>query len=209
MSSVRAKLSIILKADDVVVAETEDAALWQRVLAVINGARDALPVSAVGGMSPASDVTNGSANLQTPDPKDPVGRFAAQVGVSVEEIQGAFSPSNNPPYLHLDSHCWEAMKEQLPERGTTAVGPIALAGTVLALWLRSSSQGQATQALAQDVLATIGLRDKNASRTVGRVSWLQTRSGGQLLINPAAISRASLLARCFATKDWSAWNSAG
>jgi len=36
MASVKASLIITLKANDVVVAELEDAALWQRILAAIN-----------------------------------------------------------------------------------------------------------------------------------------------------------------------------
>jgi len=216
MSIVRAKLSVLLKADEVVVAETEDAVLWQKVLAAINGGSELLlnppnpaaashtPTPTPAAASPTPAAFAGTAMVSN----EPLARFAAQIGAEVDAVEGAFSPSDVAPYLHLDSHCWEAMKDQLPERGAAAIGPIALAGTVLALWLRSSSQTAATQALAQDVLGTIGLRDPNASRTVGRVPWLQTRAGGQLLINPASISRASLLARCFATKDWAAWKAA-
>jgi hypothetical protein len=36
MASIKATLTVALKANDVVVAELEDPALWQRVLAAIN-----------------------------------------------------------------------------------------------------------------------------------------------------------------------------
>lgn len=43
MTVKRAKLTIILKADDTTVAEAEDAALWQQVLAAIHGGNGEIP----------------------------------------------------------------------------------------------------------------------------------------------------------------------
>ena len=43
MTAVKAKLMVILKADEVVVAEVEDPVLWQHALTVIHGGKPELP----------------------------------------------------------------------------------------------------------------------------------------------------------------------
>lgn len=212
MTSVKAKLSILLKADEVVVAEVEDAQLWQRVLTAINAGQSDLASAPrasevlVGVAAPSSgreSAQNGEVG------NGPVDRLAQQLGVARELLEGACSPSADAPYMHLDSHCWEDMKRQLPERGPTAIAPIVAAATLLALWFRAASLGNPTQAQAQAVLDTIGVRDRNASRGIGRASWLQSRGGGQVQLNPAQISRATTLARCFCARNWADWQQSG
>jgi hypothetical protein len=203
MTSVKASLVVTLKANDVVVAEVEDPALWQRVLTAINNGKSTLDPSArIPGAPGRSDseecsaVNNGSG---------PLNQFAAQLGIDVAQIQGACAPSTDVPYMHLDLHCWEVMKKQLAKRGPFAISPIVAVATLLGLWFHKTGLGNPTQAQAHAVLETINVTDKNASRSIQNTSWLQGRSGGQIVLNPAEISKAVRLARCFCIKDWTEW----
>lgn len=197
--SFKAQLKVILTANDTVVAEVEDALLWQRVLTAINQGGSG-PLLDTAAPAPAGPTVAFDAPPRQVD--DPVGKFAQAVGVPREVVEGACSPAAEPPFLHLDMHCWEEMKRQTPERGPTAVSPMALAATLLALWFRAANLGNATQAQAQGVLRTINMRDQNASRGIQRADWLQARSGGVIVLNPAQASKAIALARAFSTKDW-------
>jgi hypothetical protein len=97
------------------------------------------------------------------------------------------------------------MRSQLPKTGATAITPIAASATLLALWFREAGLGNATQSQAQAVLDTIGIRDQNPSRGIKNSDWLQRRARGQIVLNPAAISKATLLAKCFCSKSWKEW----
>jgi hypothetical protein len=193
--SVKAKLKVILQADETIVAETEDAVLWQKVLLAINQG---------GG-------ENFTPNTQTPNRTDFLGdqgtgnaidKLAQQLGLAREAVEGACAPSTDEPYLHLDVHCWEVMKSQTPERGPTAYSPMAIAATLLTLWFRAAGLGNPTQAQAQAVLETIGIQDRNASRGIQRSEWLQARPGGAIVLNPAQASRAVNIAKSFCAKNW-------
>lgn len=193
--SIKARLRIVLQADETVVAESDDAALWQKVLVAINsgGADFAGPRTA--------EIVSSTAPMSA-DSSDPLGRFATELGLSREEVQGACSPSLEAPYMHLDIHCWEAMKKQTPERGPTAYSSMAVSATLLALWFRASGLGSPTQAQAQVVLGTIGIKDQNPARGVERSEWLQSRAGGTIVLNPAKVSQAIALAKSFCSKNW-------
>ena len=207
MSSVKAILSVILKANEVVVAEVEDATLWQNVLTAIN--------SGISHLDPPPDQTKTDPNTLAGNPRagfgglnadsGPLGQLAQQLGLDTAFVQGACSPTTEAPYLHLDSHYWEEMKKQVPQRGPLSIAPIIAPATLIALWFGKANLGIATQAQAKAVLATINLEDPNASRSIQNTSWLQSRAGGQIVLNPAEISKAVKLAKCFCSKDWSAW----
>ena len=208
MSQFKARLSVVLKANEVVVAESEDPGLWQRVLAAINsGSTDslgALPAEAPGQMvtpPPAEAASVGS----TTKGNGPLSQFAARLGLTSETVEGACAPTLKEPFLHLDMHAWSAVKQQLPERGTKALSPIAVAGTLLALWAKEAGLATPTQSQALKVLATISLQDKNPSRGIRSSTWLQARPGGQIVLNPASIQKALLLAKCFCSQDWKPW----
>jgi hypothetical protein len=195
--SVKAKLRIILQADDTVVAEVEDPGLWQKVLLAINqGNAESL-----------------HSELHLADLRKPLGpdlnfggdaieKLATELEVTREVLEGACAPSTAEPYMHLDVHCWEAMKQQTPERGPSAYSPMAIAATLLTLWFRKANIGNPTQAQAQAVLGTINLQDKNASRGIQRSEWLQMRPGGTIVLNPAQASKALAIAKSFCTKNW-------
>ncbi len=213
MTGVKAKLRVVLQADDTVVAESEDARLWQQVLLAIN--------KGAGGDPPPFDDHRPSGAVTTAHMRrdhvaalaeagDLVGRFAHNIGLDVSLVEGACAPSITAPYLTLDLHCWDTMKSQTAARGPDAIGAIAIAATLLALWKRAANLGNATQAEAQKVLATIDLRDPNATRTIKNSEWLQSRAGGVVVINPAKAKRAAAITRAFCTQDWSdpAWKGA-
>lgn len=196
----KAKLCVILKADETVVAEIEDAKLWQKILGHIN--RGTAETDPELDMDEEDDALEDS-NRAKPNSDAAVARFAKDLGVTLTEVTGALAPSKNAPYLVLDRHCWNAMKKGTSQRGPGAVSPSALAGTLLALWFKSASlDGSATQALAADVLKTIEVIDKNPSRGIKNTKWLQARAGGVIVVNAAEYDQALRVAKSFCKKDW-------
>lgn len=204
MSGVKATLKVVLQANDTVVAESEDAALWQRVLLAINkgnlGESGALALEE--GIPPIRKQGPTRTHLDS-SADDEVSRFAEVLGISSETLVGACAPAKESPYLTLDMHCWNTLKEQTPPRGQGSVSPMALAGTLLALWMQTARLGNATQAEAQKVLGTINLRDSNAVRSIKSTEWLQGRAGGVIVVNPAKSKKAVAVARAFCEQDWS------
>jgi hypothetical protein len=203
------ELKVVLQADETVVAESDDAALWQRVLLAINSgdiaslAPPPAPTKTAGSRGIEGSSVQTSQFDAIPDGVDEaVVRFAKNINASVEQVLGACSPSRESPYLTLDMHCWNSFKDETPARGPGSVGPMAMAATLLALWAQASKFGNATQAEAQKVLATINLRDPNAARAVAGTEWLQGRPGGVVVVNPARIRRAAALVRAFCQQDW-------
>lgn len=206
-----ASLRVVLYADTVVVRQSSDPSLWQDVLAAING-RSALklPVNEEeeqGGEAkrPAEQKVGRSAPASG---NTPLEKFSSDIGVSIEEVQGACDPKATEPYLILDHDAWEAFKTQLGDRGPQAVAPAAAASTLLALWFKySNGQANATITQAQLVLKSLSIRDANAARGIKRCDWLQPRASGQVILNPAKITRAKLFAKCFCSQNWAEWKS--
>ncbi len=174
MSSVKAALTVTLKADEVVVAEIEDAALWQQVLTAINTGSANLHNQAPTPMAAGARATD-STQPPVSTENNALGQLASQLGIDVAQVQGACSPSVDDTFMRLDLHCWEEMKKQIPNRGPLSVAPIAVPATLLALWFSKAGLGSPTQAQAQTVLGTISLRDPNASRSIQNTVWLQSR----------------------------------
>ena len=195
----KAKLTVVLKADSTIVAESDDALLWQKVLAAIQGGAALVSPTVAGKSETQEDLGDGKG-----DHSDrAIVNFAKSINVSVEAVTGALSPSREAPYLHLDHHCWAQMKKGTPKRGMGSLSATGLAGTLLALWFKEAKMDiQATQALAADVLDTINVKDPNASRGIKNTKWLQGRSGGAVVINAAEIGNAIDVARSFCTKQW-------
>lgn len=192
---VKAKLKVVLQADDVVIAESEDSALWQRVLRAIHA-----PSSSAADVFSEDHPETLDRPPKPPDAStDSVAGFARWIGVKLEKLEGACSPTLDSPFLQLDPHCWEAFRKGLPERGRNAIGPMQLAGTLLALWFRHARLGNPTQAQGQAVLDTIGVTDKNPSRAIRNCEWLQLRNGN-FQVNPAMISRAIEVARAYCSR---------
>lgn len=200
--AVKAELRVILKANDVEVAESQDPIIWQRVFAAITGGI-ASDLPAV--VTPVPDGAQPPAPASTRDTSGPVNRLAAAVGIDPALILGSCGPITTAPFVQLDAHAWEAMKKALPQRGTRALAPIQLSATLLGLWFNYANLGTPTLAQAQAVLATINQRDTNAARGLSKADWLQVRPGGSYNVNPAHTSRAIAIAKSYATRDWSTY----
>ncbi len=193
--AVKAKLKVILHADNVLVAESEDPVLWQRVFSAISSGNTSL--SDIGEDSGGSDEVNNQDDSGQNVAGKGIKSFAKEIGISRDEAEGAFGPSSEAPFIHLDPHLWESLKKNTPQRGPSSVAPIALAGTILSLWFRHAGiEGAPTIKQCQEVLKTIDLRDQNANRSLRNTEWLQTRGNG-IVINPARRSRAINLALAY------------
>jgi len=197
MGVAKAKLIITLKANDTIVAEVEDAILWQKVLAAIH--QPQVPIN-VGSERPEKISESSETDIAD---NTPIEKLAKRLGVSRDILVGAVDPSLEPPYLILDFNCWERMKKQLPVRGPGSISPTALVGTMLCLWFREASLGNPTQSQVAGILKEINVLDKNPSRGIKGSSWLQSRGNGIIVLNPAEISKAVGIMKSFCTKKWS------
>lgn len=197
--ALKAKLKVQLFAGETMVAESDDEKLWQVVLNAISTG-DAI---SIGGQ--ARDEASGNkeevrkpegASSENPQPKGAVDKFAMELGVSREELIAACSPSTDAPYIHLDHHCWEALKKNTPQRGAGAVASIVLSATLLALWVKHASLEAPSNSDAQNVLKSINLNDKNPVRGIKKCEWLQSRNG-KISLNPARVSKAIEVAKAY------------
>jgi hypothetical protein len=196
--TVKASLKVQLTAEDVLVAESEDPELWRKVLSAIqrsgNAPEDLLHHERSDSLEEI--LPSGAKEKSERGLKD----FADEVGVTEEEIEGACGPREQAPYLQLDEHYWEALKQKTPARGPNAVSPLALTGTMLCLWFKHAGvAGNPTVGQCQAVLGTIKLRDANAMRSVKNCEWLQIRGNG-VIINPTQRSKAIRIVKAYCLK---------
>jgi hypothetical protein len=201
--TVKAKLQVLLKADDVEVAHSEDAGLWQSVLLAITANR---PLSDTDhARQRSAQEVGGSGGEGGPSSSGPLMKMAGALGIDAQLLTGACNPTVDAPFITLDAHRYEAMRRSLPARGTKSISNIQLAGTLLALWFYYAGLGNVSQAQAQAVLGPLGVRDPNPGRGIANAEWLQTRAGGQFALNPAEISTATTIVRSFCKKEWAAF----
>lgn len=198
-NAVKAKLKIQLLAEKVLVAESTDEKLWRKILAAMQGDGD------VAESDDTEDLGSGarSASSSTSRKKGQKGLagFAADLGLDEDVVEGACSPSDEAPFIHLDDGCWESLKKNTPERGSKAVAAINLAATLLCLWFKHSGQDvNPTAVQAKAVLQTIGVSEKNPSRAVKNCEWLQSRGGG-IQLNPARVSKAKAIVRAYCSQE--------
>jgi len=197
---VKAKLRIELFAEEVVVAESDDTALWNRVFsAIATGNPELQPGDQNGGEQGTGDAID--PGKRGGSSKSFVEKFARELGVEVDELVGACNPEDEAPYIHLDEQYWETLRGHTGSRGKNAVAPVALAVTFLALWVKHRGENAIpTVADGKSVLDTIHLQDKNPSRSLRNCDWLQERGGGWV-INPAMRSRAVKLAKAYIKRE--------
>lgn len=177
-------LEIVLKAKGVEVATSRDAGIWLTTMGLISGVAPAPGISKVRENPPEEE---------TPEKpgSDLVERFAQELGVQRIVLEGAAGPSSEAPYIHLDHRYWAALKNTT---GTKSVAPVVLAATLLLLWDRHAKIGDVTLRMCGDVLRTIDLTTKNATRAFKNCDWIQLR-GSTYKLNPALIGTAEELAR--------------
>jgi hypothetical protein len=217
---VKATLRLVLQANDVVVAESIDPALWSQTLASITGgdiqapqqapapapapAPGAAPALAVAPAPETPDVVASLPRMAEPSaatagvdwPSVALEAFATELQLPPAVVKAACDPITTPPYLHLDVHAWETFKRNTGARGSHAVPQIVLSSALLLLWFRQSGQLTVTVDQAQAVLKTIGLRDKNVGRGLKNCNWLQVRDD-TIRLNPTKFSTALALARAY------------
>jgi hypothetical protein len=182
--SITAKLEIILKAGETIVATSNDPKLWQYVLSAINSPIEAIPSFA------EIDIQNANR------PNDLVTKLAEQLDVSVEVVKGACSPTSEAPFICLDKHHWEALVKNHPGRGKNSIAPSAIAATVLVLWADIAKLDKPTPRSVGMVLRTIDKVDSHISRGLENCEWLQLRNGF-ISINPAKVSAAIAVVRAY------------
>ncbi|MGA7748710.1 MAG: hypothetical protein WCA63_01050 [Gallionella sp.] len=195
--TVKAKLTIILKANDTVVAEIDDSNLWQQVLSAVNSGKQ-LNVDSTPDSHQSANQKGGIDRLGVTS--SDLSRFADELGVSQAVVKGACGPTTGSPFIHLDKHHWEALKKSTPERGAKAVGSVVLAATLLVLWKEKAELGVTTMKEVTSVLDTIGVPAQNASRSIDNCEWLQLRSGS-IVLNPAQTSKAIAVAKAYCMKE--------
>lgn len=196
--AIKAHLKMILTADEVVIAETEDPRLWQAALHWIQG----------GGSDPRLErcpVESGAAVDWAPEQERAAIRsLADDLGLAPADLLSACHPRMIPPYIFLNRRYWEAFKRQTAARGRTAISNVVLAATLLLLWSDKIHLDRITLRDGMAVLRTIAARDDHASRALGNCPWLQ-RSMGRITLRPEGMPRALAVARAFCTQtvpDW-------
>jgi hypothetical protein len=185
-------LVVKLYVGNVLVDESTDVGLWQRVLSEIKGV-------------PAPEVTAKFLDKKpaTAAPVAAVGgakAFADAIGITLEELIGGLDPGSEPPYIGLDSRCWEALKKNTPPRGQGSVSQTVLAATALVMWKAHQEFGDVTVAAVKAVMATIELDDGNAIRSIGNCDWLQMK-GNRVVLNPSRLTPALAVLRAYCRRE--------
>ncbi|MFC2078600.1 hypothetical protein ACFLSZ_01315 [Candidatus Bipolaricaulota bacterium] len=196
--AIKAKLKLLLTADDVVVAESDDPQIWQAAFQAIQGAN----VEQVLGAKDSEP--NRGIDWVPEEERTAILSLADDLGIEPQDLLSACHPRMIAPYIFLNKHYWEAFKHQTAERGRTAVSNAVLAITLLLLWGEKIHLDRIALRDGMAVLRTIAARDDHASRAVENCPWLQ-KSMGRLVLNPEKISRATAVARAFCTRTAPEW----
>jgi hypothetical protein len=190
--AITATLKIVLYANEVPVAESEDAALWHKALGAINGLKPSDNQQALGSLDIQGIIPSNAS--------DAVIKFADKLEISPDKVEGALAPQLEPSYIHLDAHTWVAFRQLVPVTGPNAVSPATLAATALVLWGRHAGiDGIGTSDVIR-VLEELGIETKNVPRSLRRCNWLQLR-GEQIRLNPAELLQAEAVLKAFCLKQ--------
>jgi len=187
--ALRAQLKLILMADEVVIAETDDPQVWQAAFQAIQGDASTL-----------SRKDEPEIEWVPEEERVAIRAFAKEIRVEVADLMSACHPRPIPPYIFLSKHHWEAFKRNTPERGRNAVSNAVLALTLLLLWAEKARIERITVRDGYAVLRAISARDEHASRAIENCPWLQTGMG-RVQINPEYISKATAVGRAFCLKQ--------
>lgn len=189
--SFKAELKVILKANDTVVAESVDPDLWQKVLTAISSGESAnKEFSEDPKVNKKKDVFK---EIDKND-SDKLKKFAQELEIDEKLLVGACSPETKLPFIHLDKHHWEAISKNKGK-----IANMVIAATLLVLWKDSANLGDTLSKEVAAVLNTIGVTQKNPTRSINNCEWLQLRNG-KIIINPAKTSQAIKLAKAYCLK---------
>ena len=196
----KAKLKIKLYADEKLIVESEDSNLWQYAMSrILHGSSDEQNYV-------QSHNTATTANVSPPSHgshsgSDPVLKFASEIGITVEEAQGACQPSLESPYITLNKRNWENFIRSTPSRGTGSVSKLGLVGALLCLWHDCAGLEEEPRVSdCQRILKTIKLFEANPTRSFENSPWLMKRGRG-ISINPARTSHALEIAKNYCTAN--------
>jgi hypothetical protein len=189
--ALKARLKLVLLADEVVVAETDDPQVWQAAFQAIQGDASRL--------QPEQD-EDASVEWVPEEERVAIKALARELRVDVQDLMAACHPRPIPPYIFLSKYHWEAFKRNTPERGRNSVSNAVLALTLLLLWAEKARIDRISVRDGYAVLRAISTRDEHASRAIENCPWLQTGGGG-VHLNPEAISEAIAVARAFCLKQ--------
>jgi hypothetical protein len=184
-------LTVKLFAGDTLVDQSTDVALWQRVLSEIRG----LILS-----PPATDSLPDQSRIEGQDSSLAIRAFAKSLSVTLEEILGSLDPTAEAPFIHLNSHDWEALRRNTPLKGPGAISSSVLAATALVLWQKHSAIGEITLQTVRATMNTIDLDDKNAARSIANCEWLQTKAN-RIALNPSRASAAVRLVKSYCRRE--------
>jgi len=199
----KARLRLILMADAVVVAETEDPQIWQAAFEAIQGGIEA---SAFDARQARPEVD--SIDWVPEEERVAIHAFADELDVQVKDVMAACHPRTIAPYIFLNKLHWEAFKRQIPERGRNSISNAVLAATLLLLWAEKINLERVSLRDAMAVLRAIAARDEHASRAVDNCPWLN-RGYNRMTLNPDEISKAIAIGRAFCLKQAPVWDDAG
>ena len=197
--AIKATLRLILTADDVVVAESDDARIWQAAFQAIQGAN---VEQVLGTSAPDQDA---GIDWVPEEERAAILSLASDLGIEPQALLSACHPRMIAPYIFLNKRYWEAFKHQTAERGRTAVSNAVLAISLLLLWGEKINLERVALRDGMAVLKTISARDEHASRAVENCPWLQ-KTMGKIVLNPEKISRAIAVARAFCTQSAPEWS---
>jgi len=196
--AIKARLKLILTADDVVIAESDDPKIWQAAFQAIQGANIE---QVLGVKNPDQDEGIG---WVPEEERVAILSLSDELGIETRDLLSACHPRMIAPYIFPNKRYWEAFKHQTAERGRTAVSNAVLAMTLLLLWAEKIHLDRVTLRDGMAVLRAISARDDHASRAVENCPWLQ-RTSGRIVLDPEKISRAIAIARAFCTRTAPEW----
>jgi hypothetical protein len=192
----KARLKLILMADDVIVAETDDAEVWRIAFQALHGDR------AAAGLDRREEAE--LAEWVPENERVAIRSLARDIAVDVSDLLSACHPRSVPPYIFLSRRHWEAFKRNTPERGRTAVSNAVLALTLLTLWAEKINIDRITLRDGMAVLRAISARDEHARRAAENCPWLQF-SLSRVSLNPDRTSSAVAIAHAFCMMQEPQW----
>jgi len=195
---IKAQLKLILTADNVVIAESDDAKIWQAALQAIQGAA---VEQVLGGDNTAQEK---GIDWVPDEERAAILSLASDLDIEPQDLLSACHPRLIAPYIFPNKHYWEAFKHQTAQRGRNSVSNAVLALTLLLLWGEKIHLERVALRDGMAVLRTIVARDDHASRAVENCPWLQ-KTSGRIVLNPEKISRAVAIARAFCTRTAPEW----
>lgn len=146
------------------------------------------------------DVRPASSQVQEEPASAPVAALADEIGVDVADVESAFAPSQDPPYVRVEKYYWNAFKNNTPGGGPTAISSGALVGTLMSLWFDQLDRDPPTKDEIVDATAAAKIEDKNIDRSIKNCDWLRA-DGSQVTVSPAQLDKAVRVAKAFCLKE--------